>query len=56
MDSIRIRMLINVRPDFPMGLVAGAKSGTILRAGKEYDAVSNRNGAISGVCENGETL
>jgi hypothetical protein len=55
-DKIRIRMTENVPPDFLFGKIGGAKPGTILRAGEEYDAISNRNGAISGKCENGETL
>lgn len=50
--NIRIHMLENVRPDF----LFMAKPGTILRAGQIYDAVSNPHGAISGICENGETL
>lgn len=53
---MRIKMLTNVRSDFPLGLFAGAKPGTILRAGMEYKATSNPHGAISGICENGESL
>lgn len=49
---MKIKMLCNVRPD----LIFLAKPGTILRAGMEYEAASNKNGAISGICENGETL
>lgn len=58
MDIIKIRMRKTVRPDFPLGLVGllGEKPGTILRAGMEYQAISNQNGAISGLCENGEYL
>ena len=52
MDKIRIRMLKAVIPDFYLL----ARPGTLLLTGKEYDAVSNRNGAISGICENGEKL
>lgn len=51
-DIIRIRMLQNVRPD----LIFLAKPGTILRVGLEYDGMTNQNGAISGLCENGEYL
>ncbi len=56
MDTIKIRMKQNVRPDFPLGIVGllGEKPGTILRAGMEYQATSNKNGAICGVCDNGE--
>lgn len=58
MDDIKIRMLQNVRPDFPLGIIGllGEKPGTILRASMEYQAMSNKNGAISGLCENGEYL
>jgi hypothetical protein len=51
-DEIRIKMLCNVRSDLPFGV----KPGTILRAGEEYDGASNRNGAICGICENGEII
>ena len=33
-----------------------APPGTILRAGKKYEAKTNKNGAISGLCDNGEYL
>lgn len=49
---IRIRMLKNVRPD----LLFLAKPETILRQDLEYEAKSNQNGAISGLCDNGEYL
>lgn len=52
---MKIRMLMTVRPDFPLNIVAGAP-GTILRVGEVYEATSNKNGAICGVCENGEHL
>jgi len=55
MDKIKIRMLQNVRPDFFLGLIS-AKPGTILRSGMEYEATTNKNGAICGICENGEAL
>lgn len=45
-------MLQNVRPDF----LFLAEPGTVLRAGLEYDAMTNRYGAISGLCENSEYL
>lgn len=44
-------MCETVRPEFPF-----SPPGTILRAGVEYEAVSNKHGAISGICENGERL
>ncbi|WP_088187566.1 hypothetical protein [Desulfosporosinus sp. FKA] len=50
--QIKIRMLQNVRPDF----IFLAKPGTILRQGLEYDAMTNPNGAISGLCDNGEYM
>lgn len=49
---MRIRMVCNVRPDFPFL----CPSGTILRIGKEYDAITNPNGAVIAICENGEKL
>lgn len=55
-ETIRIRMTQDVRPDFPFGAIVGVKPGTILRAGQEYEATSNAHGAISGICENGESL
>lgn len=50
--NIKILMLENVRPDF----LFLAKPGTILRAGKTYEATVNKNGAVTAICENGETL
>lgn len=56
-EEIRIRMKINVRPDFPLFYGAlGVKPGTVLKVGMEYEATTNKNGAISGICENGEAL
>lgn len=49
---MKIRILETVRPD----ILFIAKPGTILRCGEEYEATSNKNGAICGVCENGEKL
>lgn len=49
---MKILMLENVRPDF----LFLAKPGTILRAGKTYEATVNKNGAVTAICENGETL
>lgn len=51
-EVITIRMLTNVRPD----IIFLAKHGTILRAGLEYAATANKNGAVCGICENGEAL
>lgn len=53
-EGIRIRMRQNVRPD--LLFIMPCKPGTILRAGMEYSAISNPNGAISGLCDNGECL
>lgn len=50
--SIRIQMLKTVRPDLPFL----ASPGTILFEGETYQAVSNKNGAISGICQNGKQL
>lgn len=49
---MRIRMVCNVRPDLPFL----CKSGTILRIGKEYDAITNQNEAVTAICESGEKL
>ena len=51
---MKIRMLENVRPDFPCCITAAP--GTILRRDMTYEATSNKLGAICGVCENGESL
>lgn len=51
-NKIRIRMLQTVIPD----LYFLTRPGSILISGREYDAVSNQNGAISGICGNGEPL
>ena len=50
-EGLRIRALTNIRGN---GYIS--KPGTILREGMEYDGHSNPNGAISGICENGELL
>lgn len=56
-ESIKIRMMQTVRPDFPFGQVPGfGKPDTILKNGIEYPAITNPHGAISGICENGEHL
>ena len=49
---MEIIMLKTVRPDIPFMY----KPGTILIAGEVYKAISNKNGAVSGICENGERL
>ena len=50
---MRIKMLTTVKP----GLVfLIAKPGTVLSAGREYKAMANQHGAISGLCDNGEWL
>ena len=49
---MKIRMLTTVRPDISFL----AMPGTILRAGETYEATKNRNGAVSGICDNGNTL
>lgn len=48
---MKIKMLVNVRPDWPLG-----KPGTILRTGMIYEAKRNKNGAVTGLCGNGEWL
>jgi hypothetical protein len=54
-DKIRIRMMQTARPDLPFMLRPEEKD-MILYEGKEYDAVTNRNGAISGICDSGKHL
>ena len=49
---MKIIMLENVIPDF----LFLAKPGTILWAGKTYEATVNKCGAVIAICENGETL
>lgn len=49
---MKIRMRETVLPD----LLFLAKPGTILQSGNEYEARANKNGAISGLCPNGEYL
>lgn len=53
---IRIRMKTNVQPDVLPGIPSLAKPGMILRAGREYEAEANRNGAVIALCENGERM
>lgn len=50
--KIRIKMTKTVRGCFPLN----PDGKIILRNGVEYEAKSNMNGAISGLCENGEWL
>lgn len=49
---MKIRMVKTVRPDIPFL----AKPGTILHNGEIYEASTNKHGAISGICPNGEEL
>ena len=53
---IRIRMKTDVLPDVLPGIPSLAKPGTILRAGKEYEAEANKNGAVNAICENGTRM
>lgn len=53
----RIKMLMDVRPDFLCGLAGGGGGpGTILRAGEIYEAWTNSHGAVAGYCANGFKL
>lgn len=52
---MKIRMLMTVRPDFPLNIFCAAP-GTILRVGEVYEATANKNGAVTAICENGERL
>lgn len=53
---IRIRMKTDMLPDVLPGIPSLAKPGTILRAGKEYEAEANKNGAVIAICENGTRM
>lgn len=50
---MKIRMLTTVRPDISF---LSAWPVSVLREGETYEAVKNRNGAITGICDNGNTL
>ena len=49
---MRIKMLKTVKPD----LAFLAKPGSILWKDGEYEATANKNGAVCGICENGEKI
>ena len=51
---MKIKMLMTVRPDFPFHIIS--PPGTILRVNGVYDAESNKLGAITAICANGERL
>ena len=55
MKTIRIKMLCTVRSDKISDIQLG-EPGTILRVSEEYDAVANKNGAITAICSSGEKL
>lgn len=50
---MKIRMLKTVRPDF---MPFPSTPGTVLRVNEKYNATANKNGAVSGICLNGERL
>lgn len=52
---MKIRMLETVHPNFPF-LSAYFSTGTVLFCGEVYEAVQNKNGAVCGICENGQKL
>ena len=54
-DNIRIRMLKTVRPDLSF-LLRQDERDMILYEGNVYNAVSNPQGAICGICDNGKKL
>ena len=59
MENIEIKMLKTVQEEGLFALLGygkGLATPTVLIAGKTYPAVSNRHGAISGICDNGERL
>lgn len=51
---MKIKMLETVRPDMPF--LCADPMNTVLVCGEVYEAVRNAYGAVSGICENGETL
>ena len=51
MREIEIHMLTTIR-----GIAFISKPGTILYKDIKYKAEANKNGAVSGVCDNGEKL
>lgn len=51
-SEIIIKMLRTVKPDIPFL----CKPNTVAIEGKEYTGVSNKYGAVSVVCDNGEHL
>lgn len=53
-ENIKIKMLKHVRPDF--FFLPQIEPGTELFKDVEYEATTNRNGAISGICQNGQLL
>ena len=55
-DEITIKMLETVRGGEGMVSILKINPGTILREGKIYPAKSNKNGAVSGLCDNREWL
>ena len=59
MDKIEIRMLTTVQADGLFKLLGcdkGLSTPTVLLKGMTYPAVSNKHGAIAGICDNGERL
>lgn len=54
---MKIKMLMTVRPDWPISVfIPDPEHGLILRAGEIYEAISNKYGAITGICANGSRL
>lgn len=56
---MRIKMLMNVRPDPWCGAIGGIGSGgpgTILRYDETYECWANSHGAVAGICANGFKL
>lgn len=59
MESVEIKMLKTVQEEGLFALFGYGKdlaTPTVLIAGRTYHAVSNRHGAIAGICDNGERL
>ncbi len=51
---MKIKMLKTVEPDFP--IIFFSDPGTKLIYGETYEANINKNGAVSGICRNGDMI
>lgn len=49
MDEIKIFMIKTIRPSL-------LKPGAVLKNGRSYDAVADKNGVVSGICKDGTQI